>query len=318
MIIVALFVGAAIVLTAVDFNLPWIQGRTYNLLFQEKIFTIDNALDGAELYLETSSLYSVYQACHDSLKNPSVDPLEFRSAVSTRIQTHMNKYSESQFIFFDEHAINLPQYTVEYDDATKTFILNAEKIVYEIDDSKVNETIHLERNSILMVPFICETIHTKYVEVKQKMEQDISPLITQEIESGWPKEATKDPLITTDCDAVFQSITGKTIIEASNEMSQNVKTNIQTTLPQSDATFEIKIDMPDVPTVIEGKFIQQDSTGTVCDFTYDINVTLTVEIKDKTQMYSVYENDVIQRINPVATISGTIKASGFVTNELVS
>lgn len=316
LIIITLFVAAAIIISAIDLNLPWIQGRTSSVVFQEKIYAVDKALDAAMLYAETSAKYSIYQACHDNLINPSTDKNEFIAALTEDLNNNINKYADANFVFLNDYVIEFPEYDFVYNEVENKFLLTGEKLSYEREDTKVNETVTLERDSTLQLYFICGDVYSGYADLRKKIETDVPNIIQQELDKPeWPKGQTNDPLITIDCGNLFQAVTGKTINEASTEMSQNIRTEIQSILPQSDTNFEYETEIPDVPVVIKGEFIQQDAAGTVCEFTYDASVTMTLKIKDLKQEYTVYDIDAVKKMNPVATISGTIKTSGFVQSE---
>ncbi|RLI97717.1 MAG: hypothetical protein DRO99_02620, partial [Candidatus Aenigmatarchaeota archaeon] len=99
--------------------------------YQEDIFAIDNSLDGAKSYLETSLRYSAYQACFDNLRNggwePGRTPAENMilykgrqyarlagieqavAALESATLGNLNKYASDRYIFAS-FSLPLPSY----------------------------------------------------------------------------------------------------------------------------------------------------------------------------------------------------------------
>jgi len=107
--------------------------KAYELPVKIHIYSMDNALDAAKVYMNTGLRYSVYQACYDNLARAGWPDLadvpvdervvigdksygqirsstDFRIGLIETIQQNVNTYSSLGYSFFDMYEVELPSY----------------------------------------------------------------------------------------------------------------------------------------------------------------------------------------------------------------
>ena len=99
-----------------DFTPFWGEGGAYHVVLHTHLYGSGNALDAAELYLETALDYSVYQAVYDALggidSGDLPDNEDIKESIRTRIEDNLEKYTREGYIFTNDYTVWFPTYTV--------------------------------------------------------------------------------------------------------------------------------------------------------------------------------------------------------------
>lgn len=114
-------------------------GKGYELPMSIDAYSMQNALDASETYMDAAASYSIYQACYDNLRQAgwrelakapytekvviggkSYGPIrtieEFNDDLAATILDHINTYSSYGYEFFETYKVDMP----EYNDVTVT------------------------------------------------------------------------------------------------------------------------------------------------------------------------------------------------------
>ena len=92
-LIMTIIAAVFIIVSSIDLNIPWMNGKANIVTFHERAYIMDNALDAAEIYIDKAALYSLYQSCHENLYNPPLQEAIFFWNVGESMERHMNAYT---------------------------------------------------------------------------------------------------------------------------------------------------------------------------------------------------------------------------------
>ncbi|MBU0530435.1 MAG: lytic transglycosylase domain-containing protein, partial [Nanoarchaeota archaeon] len=313
--ILIIIVCATIIGASFSLNIPWITGRNHQVIYYQTFYTMDNALDGAELYMEHAAKYSLYQACHEMLANPPQFESLFFWELQNNMKDNLNKYTSQDFVFLDSYRVDLPEYNVEFVTDPQPLVMVTSEIPISVDEknTELNVTTHLERDPNQELDFICYNIYLKYVNVRNDLSDGIKNIIETNTNT-WPQEDTHASVVTTDCNEVFQAAAGMTIEDAQTQIAETIKQESENILPASDSTYEITSSIDGVNVLIISNFKFSDAqTGTTCDFSYEAKVSLKSEIKDTQKSYPVGIAGKVETVNYRAILAGDVTESGFIT-----
>jgi hypothetical protein len=220
-ILATVFVLLVVVLVVVSTDVVLIlqEGTTKNANIQATIYTMKNTMDAAELYMNISLDYSVYQACYvilrwggykednknwsnteDSSEEPPTDE-QFKERLQELIQRYMNRYTSKSYNFMDQYnastqdSNSLPEIRFTSFDADYTdlsFTVESEDKIY------LRETIDEYKEEIILVKdFNTERIYDipcfGLFSWGKNNHDDIKSVVTQEVTSETEKWPTGNP-----------------------------------------------------------------------------------------------------------------------------
>lgn len=321
LLITATLVIGVIIVSHISLNFPWIDGVESSAVFQQEIYNLDNSLDAASIYLDTSMRYSIYQACHDLLKNP--DPDEFYLNLSNKTKIFLNKYLSQNFYFLDIYQVDFPVYNITYDSG-ELIANSSDNISVDLVDTKLMEKVHLERNLEIKQDAACSDLYNKYLETRNELSDKVTIIIVDAL-SAWPEEAEN---IATSCDNLFFITTGKTIQEAEQEISSEIKITVEDNLPENDTNIYTDLTRPEgiyqfsssevIPKVtIRDKLIFSlpQTSEYKCEYEYDVIVPISIQIIDETRLYTIFDEE-IKTVKQTANLTGEINETGFISSQI--
>lgn len=265
--------------------------------------------------------YSIYQACHDLLKKP--DPDEFYLNLANKTKFFLNKYASQNFYFLDIYQVDFPVYNITYDSG-ELIANSSDNISVDLVDTKLMETVHLERNSELKQEAACSDLYNKYLETRNELSDKVTIIIRDSL-SAWPEEAEN---IATSCDNLFFITTGKTIQEAEQEISSEIKITVEDNLPENDTNIYTDLTRPEgiyqfsssevIPKVtIRDKLIFSlpQTSEYKCEYEYDVIVPISIQIIDETRLYTIFDEE-IKTVKQTANLTGEINETGFISSQI--
>ena len=287
-------------------NFSWTSGVSVekDITVQQNLYTMQNALDGGRLFLDTSLKYSVYQALFDYGGEDKVDANKdsFSASLAEKIKQNLNVYSKQTYTFLSQnYQVKLPQYTgvsVSQDIASKTINIKATPAdSMKIEKDSESENIFLAKKAdlefVLPYPLLEKIISLSPSSMKDSM--------IKSVETEWKKIDTKTVSVCTDKKAtdleVFNEANKKSFkdfVEAQGGFSSYVESKVV------DMKSMLKLEGSIEPKTLSAKIghscketIQPCSEANkftytkTCSFAYTYSGKVKVDIKDSSSKYPV-------------------------------
>ncbi len=177
------------------------EGTVQKASLQSDIYTMGHALDAAELYMEASLDYSVYQACHDtlllgsSLEQKSEE--DFNSEMQDKVQEYYSRYLHAGFSFLNGYSVSLPASGVSLSGQSDAFSANVTSMEEMTTTSlvKSGESVTLRAGAEFTRDYYipCYSVYHKGVELEPSLSSDLSDGLALALGETDPLEcATED------------------------------------------------------------------------------------------------------------------------------
>jgi len=144
----------ALALVNLDLTIRWEAKTTQEANIQATTYAMWNALKGAEMYMDLSTDYSVYQGCYDALRwggfteegknwsnnkdSSEVPPDEaiFKRNLETLIKRYMDRYTDDGYVFFEKYRVNSSEGDELPDIIIGDFELTMDKISFHAENEE--------------------------------------------------------------------------------------------------------------------------------------------------------------------------------------
>ncbi len=293
------------IILPINFSLTTGASINQKIEIQKNLYAINNALEAAKLYLETSLKYSAYQAFYDygKEKKEYSGPQNIEAELPKRIADNMDRYTREKYTAISEdYRIDLPTYidtiTVKVLADKKIKVTASPKSNMIIDKVLSMQKIHLEKNAALEVeiayPLLENLDKITAVKVKEEVKRIMSSWKTQY--SKTLNDCVNKNTQITDLEVFSEAnnINAKTWQEARTQFSDSVNNQLkEETKPPikieaENSAAEIK-HPPCAQTVNDNcdKSNPTFSKTLSCEFTYSYSATIKAEIQDDKTKYPV-------------------------------
>ncbi|MEM5798943.1 MAG: hypothetical protein QXP39_02770 [Candidatus Aenigmatarchaeota archaeon] len=174
--------------------------RTEERMLQEDTYTLLNSLKAAKAYIETSLIFSTYQACYDVLKTMPSSETSFVESIKNRIKENLAVYTSEDYVFMEGYQVKLPQYEISITDVNENNIKVVAVPLENISVSKsysltglVSKDIKLEKDGLVVktIEMPCLSIFNFAKANAANFEQDERTRFESKI-STLPKRLPKD------------------------------------------------------------------------------------------------------------------------------
>jgi len=301
-------VMAWIMLTSL--NVIWDSGFTINrkINIQQDLYAMENALDGAKLYMETALQYSTYQALFDYGKEEKSDDNtgKLSAAVSEKTGQNLNRYTTDSYTFLSQnYKVALPKYEVVAVFNNNTLnIVSTSSNNFVINRVNINEKATLEKNARLEFNFVYPPL--QYIDILSS--DGLNKIITDFINKTWNVTAAKT---LEGCEnrnkeaediEVFNEMSKQSFkdwAEADKHFLNSIESEImglQSTLSKNNITVNLKLQNQTGHIDHLCKFTKDDkcdqaqktySYAKTCTFGYSQTSNIKIQINDGGKQYPV-------------------------------
>lgn len=275
-----------------------------NIVVQQDLYTMNNALEGAKLYMDTALKYSAYQAAFDYGQEDKADANKDSAAakLSEKIKQNLNKYAQQRYTFLSQnYGVKLPEYkdvSVEPDTTSKNLKITATPLDnLKIEKDTETENIFLAKSGglefIFSYPLLDKIIALSPASLKETLKKSAV--------DEWKITVSKVVTICTDKKAtdieVFNEFNGRsfnTFLDAEKGFSSYVESkliDLKNTLKLegsvSPKTTSVKIDHQPCAEKIEPCNANTFKYTKICEFKYSYSGQVKIELKDSQAKYPV-------------------------------
>lgn len=283
---------------ALTINFAFSSGFTIKqkVSLQQDLYTMNNALDAAKLYLDTALKFSTYQAAFDygQQKNQDANPQSMAAGISKKISENLNKYTKDDYKFLsDKYKVKLPQY------AEKALTVQAEKTKLKIT-AKPEANLRIDRESQEEKAYLAKGGNLELVfeypilESAEKFSpESLNKIVQEAIAKKWKLEGEKkiencDQQKTPENIDVFNSANSgnfKNFEEAEAALASSVESELLLLKTQ-----ETGINVETKSSAINRQpscTVSKDKCAKSCKFSYNYQGTASITLTDKTKAYPV-------------------------------
>ncbi len=250
----------------------WYEGQKDEAVLHRNIYMMENSLDAAKSYMDTSLSYSAYQACYDALRKMDnlEDEEDFRTSLEVLVGNYLNRYREGEYYFMSNYPVNIPRHLVIVESLNPLRLkAEAESKVYiskEIGgvESRLEAVSAIEKT----VPVDCYGMFLKGRAVGREMNSSIGDLVKAKVDS-WPKSS--------------QDLPGTDSLEAEIGAIPGLA------FERSEGNYDISSGFEEASVEITG--YEQSGSGPYENIRYGVSVKIRVTVRDTRddQVFPVYD-----------------------------